>query len=90
MSPKMARGPASKGNDRKKSDLLPDLEDLGKVLNNCSPVQRRKSNQGPTSDGKRCSTCVRKATFETTVQASSELTKHESPISGEVMLHSKK
>lgn len=85
----MASGPASKGNDRKKSDLLPDVEDLGKLLNKCSPVKGRKSNQGQTSDGKSCSTCVGKATFETIVQASSELTEHKKPLSGEVMLHSK-
>lgn len=79
----MVRGPASRGNDRKKSDLLPDLEDLGKLLNNCGPVQGRKSNQGQTSDGKSCSTCVRKAT------TSSERTEQEDPIPGEKMLHTK-
>ena len=89
MSPKMSRGPASKGNDRKKSDLLPDLEDLGKLLKNCSPIQVRQSTQGQTSDRKSCSTCVRKAAFGKIVQSSSELTEQENPIFGEVMLHTK-
>lgn len=89
MAPKMARNPARNSNDRKTSNLLPDLEDVGKLLNNCSPGQGRKSNQGQSSDGNDCLTCARKDTCETAVHASSKLAEHESPVSEEGMLHTK-
>ena len=85
----MDRNPARNGNDRRASNLLPDLEDVGKLLNDCSSDQGSKSNQGQSSDGKDCSTCHRKDTCETTVHASSKLTGHENPVSEEVMLNTK-
>ena len=86
MSPNKMRKSASNSNDRKTSDLLPDIEDLGKVL---SSSQAKKSNQGQTPDGRNCSTCNRNDTCKMAVQASSEVTEQASPISGEVTVHTK-
>ncbi|KAL9137939.1 MAG: hypothetical protein Q9175_000849 [Cornicularia normoerica] len=89
MSPRKVTVFASNSNDRKGSDLLLDLEDLGKVLKTCSPNQERKSDHSQTPNGKDCQSCDRKDTCETAVQASSQLIEQGRSVSGEEAQHTK-
>ncbi len=80
---------ASNSNGRNGSELLPDLEDLGKVLKTCSPGRGRKPNQSQTPNGKDCGSCPRKDTCGTAVQASIELVEQGDSVSGEQTQHGK-
>ena len=89
MSPKKTSDHASSSNGRKGLDVLPDLEDLGKVLKTCNPGQERKPEQRKAPDGQDCQTCDRRNTCETVVQASSELMEQGSSKGRENTQHTK-
>lgn len=89
MSPKKTIYGASSSNGRKELDILPDLEDLGKVLKICNPGQERKPEQRNAPDGQDCQTCDRRNTCETVVRASSELMEQGSSKGGENTQHTK-
>ncbi|KAF6219933.1 hypothetical protein HO133_003758 [Letharia lupina] len=80
---------ASNSNDHKRSDFLPGLEDLGKLLKACSPNQGKKSDRSRIPDGKDCQICNIKDTCKTVVQASNELIEQGSSISEKETQHNK-
>lgn len=89
MSPKNMSNSASNSNDHKRSDFLPGLEDLGKLLKACSPNQGKKSDRSRIPDGKDCQICNIKDTCKTVVQASNELIEQGSSISEKETQHNK-
>ena len=84
MSPKNTFRSSSSRSDRKHFDLLPDLEDLGEVLNTCKKSDAGESQQKQEKD---CQTCTLKDTCETAVQARSELIAQRGSISEGKMPH---
>lgn len=89
MAPKIIKGFPSIRNDRKGSDVVPDLEDFGKVFKTCNPNQGWKPDQRQTLGEKDCRTYDRKDTCGTVAQASRELIKQGNSISEEEKQHTK-
>lgn len=82
VSKKDKRNPIKHSNDRKGSNLVPDLEDLGKMLKTCIPNQGGIPSQRQTPDGKDCQTCDLKDTCGAVVKTSSKLIEQGRSVSG--------
>ena len=88
-SPKKVSRRAGISSHRKGPNTLPDLEDLGKMLETRGVDQGGKFARSQSPNQKECRTDDRKDTSETAVHASSQRTKQGILVSGEEAQYTK-
>ena len=88
-TPKKVSRHAGISSHRKGPNTLPDLEDLGKMLETCGADRGAKFARSQSPDQKEYRSCDRKDTYETAVHASSQRPKQGILVSGEEAQYTK-
>ena len=82
-TPKKVSRRANISSNRKAPNIVPDLEDLGKMLKSCGLDRGGKSDRSQSPNQKDRRTCDSKDAYETAVHALSQGTKQGILVSGE-------